>query len=255
MTSGENTFFMSSTCPCWTRSPAGWPDSREGAAMNKKVFTILTAILALLPVVLLAAVYARLPGQVPMNWGLNGAVSYGPKSQLWFTALLSPLLLFLFRGLPKIDPRKKNYEKFQKYYDSFCLVMMIFLLGMNALVLSESFWPGRISVGKMITVGIGALFVFLGNLMPKVKNNFFMGVRTPWTLSDPDVWNRANRLGGQCFFVCGLAWVAGGLLLSDIANFVLVLAGTAVITLIPVGMSYLWYKKKRQGGVDKESGE
>lgn len=223
--------------------------------MNKRVLTILTVVLALLPVVLLAAAYGRLPDQVPMSWDVNGAVRCGEKSQLWFMALLSPLLLFLMRGLPKIDPRKKNYKKFQKYYDSFCLVMMIFLLGMNALVLSESFWPGRISVSKIIIVGMGALFIFVGNLMPKVKNNFFLGIRTPWTLSDPDVWNRANRLGGQCFFACGLVWMAGGLLLSGAANFALVLAGTAVIILIPVGMSYIWYQKKRQSGVDKKDGE
>lgn len=223
--------------------------------MNKKGMLVLSVLLAAAPVAALAVLYARLPGQVPLNWGVDGTVSYGPKSTLWMMTLLSPVLLALLRFLPKIDPRKKNYARFQGYYDGFCLVMMLFLMGMNTVIFSESLYPGRVSVSKLIITAVGLLFVFLGNLMPKVKNNFFMGVRTPWTLSDPDVWNRANRLGGQCFFVFGLALTVSGLFLPDTVSILLVLAGVAAVVLIPTLMSYVWFRRKQKSGVDKGDDE
>lgn len=219
--------------------------------MSKKVMTALSVLLALAPLAALAVLYGRLPEQVPIHWSVDGAVSYGDRSTLWITALLSPVLLFLLKFLPKIDPRKQNYAKFRGYYDAFCLVIMLSLLGMNAVILSESLRPGQLSVSTLIIVGVGVLFTFIGNLMPKVKNNFFMGVRTPWTLSDPDVWNRTNRLGGQCFFGFGLVMIASGLLLPDTVTMVLLLAGVAVMVTLPMVMSYVWFRQKGESPVDK----
>ncbi len=84
--------------------------------------------------------------------------------------------------------------------------MLLFLMLVNGIVLSESLYPGRISVGRVITSGVGILFVFLGNIMPKIKNNFFMGLRNPWTLSDPDVWNRATAWEARSS--SGPAWLS-----------------------------------------------
>ena len=222
--------------------------------MHKRLVFLISLSLALLPVVLVAALYGVLPDQVPMNWGLQGHVIYGPRSSLWLLSLLSPALLLLLRMLPKIDPRRKNYARFQGYYDGFCLALMLFLAGMHGVVLIESFHPGTISVGRVVSFGVGVLLLFLGNILPKVKNNFFMGVRTPWTLSDPDVWNRANRLGGLCFFWLGLALAAGALLLpSEGLLLALVLAGAIVAALLPIVMSYIWYQKKQKDPVDKDS--
>ena len=217
--------------------------------MNRRL--MLSLVLALLPVLAVAALYGRLPDQVPIQWGLEGEVSYGPKVTLWGLALLSPGLLALLRVLPKVDPRRRNYARFQGCYDGFCLVLTLFLGGLVGVVLVESLRPGTISVGRVVTFCVGLLLVFLGNLLPKVKNNFFMGVRTPWTLSDPDVWNRANRLGGRCFFWFGLALAAGGLLLPEAVNFLLLLAGVAVVVILPGLMSYIWYQKKQKDPVDK----
>lgn len=222
--------------------------------MNQKRLLWLSVGLAVLPALLTAVLYAGLPDQVPLQWGFGGEVSYGPKSQLWVLSLMPLMMLFLFRALPKIDPRRQNYARFQRYYDGFCLVMLFFLLGMNTLVLLESLWTGRIAVWRVVTVGIGAIFLFLGNLLPKVKNNFFMGVRTPWTLSDPDVWNRSNRLGGQCFFLMGLVALLAGLLLPELAAFAVLMAGTAIVVLIPTLASYIWYQRSQKDRVDKGNG-
>ena len=98
-------------------------------------------ILAVLSPVLGAAAYPFLPEQVPMHWGLDGTVSYEGKGTFIFMALLPLLLAALLIYLPKMDPRKKNYTKFSKYYDYFCMFMMVFLLLVNLIVVSESFFP------------------------------------------------------------------------------------------------------------------
>ena len=204
-------------------------------------------LLALLPFLLVAAFYARLPDQVPMHWGFDGAVNrYGSKNELWLMAALGPLFALLFQFLPRLDPRKRNYEKFQTYYEGTALVLTAFVAVMMGIVLAETLRPGTVSMGRVVSALVGLLFLFVGNLMGKIKPNFFMGIRTPWTISDPDVWNRAHRLGGGLFFLTGLATVVSAILLPEPLTFGVLMGGTLITALIPTVMSYLWYRKKER---------
>ena len=205
-------------------------------------------LLALLPFLLVAAVYSRLPDQVPMHWGFDGEINrYGSKNELWLMAALGPLFALLFQFLPRLDPRKRNYEKFQKYYDAFGVVITAFVTVTMGIALVEAFRPGTVSMGRVVSALVGLLFLFVGNLMGKIKPNFFMGIRTPWTISDPDVWNRAHRLGGGLFFLTGLVTVISALLLPEAVTFWVLLAGALAAALAPTVMSYLWYRKKSGG--------
>ena len=202
-------------------------------------------LLALLPFILVAAFYSRLPDQVPMHWGFDGEINrYGSKNELWLTGALGPLFALLFQFLPRLDPRKRNYEKFQKYYDAFGVVITAFVAVMMGIALVEAFRPGTVSIGRVVSALVGLLFLFLGNLMGKVKPNFFMGIRNPWTLSDPDVWNRTHRLGGGLFFLAGLATAVSAVLLPERVLFWVVLVGALAAALIPTVMSYVWYRRR-----------
>lgn len=212
----------------------------------KKSTRIAIAVLALLPLAMTAALYARLPETIPMHWDLNNNVRYDPKASIWGMAALSPLMAVLFIFMPKIDPRRRNYEKFGGVYQGFIVVMLAFLAVMNGVILSEALHPGRIPISKLVPVLIGLLFIYIGNIMPKIKSNFGMGFRTPWALSDPDVWNRTNRLGGFLFFFGGIAMVTGGLLLPSRWMFALTMALVFAMTLPPYIMGYVWYRKKHQ---------
>ena len=208
----------------------------------KTTKALLVWALALAPLVITAALYSSLPDMIPMHWGAGGTVRYDSKVNIWWLAGLSPAMAGLFMLLPKIDPLKKNYEKFRGVYDSIVIVMMLFMLGVVGLVLSESFNPGRLEVEFLAVAAIGLLFVFLGNIMPKVKSNFFVGVRTPWTLSSTEVWNKTHRLAGFVWFFGGLLVLAAGFLLRGTALFTVFGVIIAVMTLIPVVMSYIWFK-------------
>lgn len=214
--------------------------------INKRLL-ILICVLAVIPLIATALLYGSLPNQIPTHWNLDGSITYGAKSTIWMLAGLSPVMAVLLLVTPKIDPRKKNYEKFRGYYDAFIVVLLLFLMVVDGIILSESIQPGRISVGRVVILGVGILFVFLGNIMPKIKNNFFMGLRTPWTLSDPDVWNRTNRLGGKLFFWFGLVIAASGLLLPETVTFVIVMVCAAVVSAVPAIMSYVWYRQNQRG--------
>lgn len=212
--------------------------------MKNKKLRIITYGLAVAGIFITALVYRRLPDLIPTNWGYDGNVTYSPKNQIWICSGLLPLLAVLFDFMPNIDPRRGNYAKFSTYYDSFCVFMQIFLLLMLGITLSESFYPGHISVGKIVAVIIGVLFMFLGNIMPKIKSNFYMGLRTPWTLSDEEIWRKTHRLGGKTMFFAGVFSLLLGWPLAGNGTSVIIIALLLLSVLIPGLMSFLWWRKK-----------
>ena len=191
-------------------------------------------------------VYGKLPDTVPTNFGFDGTVNaYGPKSTMWLLAGLGPLMALMFQYIPKIDPRWQNYEKFQKYYDIFAIFMELFMLGTLCLVLTEILRPGTVSIGRAITVLVSLLFILMGNMMGKIKHNYVFGIKTPWTLADPDVWNWTHRIGGRMWFGLGVLLLPCCLLLPEQVFFVLLMVGVLGSTVLLFALSYWCYRKKR----------
>lgn len=220
-------------------------EKKQRALGNKK--QVMIWILALLPVVMVAAVYSRLPQQIPTNWGFDGHISYGGKRTLWIMAGTAPFLAGLFHVLPDIDPKRRNYRKFQEVYVGFQLFMQIFLLIMIGIVIVESFWPGTVKVSMVVSAMCGILFMMLGNMMPKFRQNFFIGFRTPWALMNEQVWNKTHRLGGRMMFAAGLVGFAGAFFPSDRVKMILLLAPLMAAVIIPYIMSYVWFRKASGG--------
>lgn len=212
--------------------------------LKNAVFWLLSAA----PIAATAALYGSLPEQVPIHWDLGGTVEYGPKSSLWLLSLMGLAVAAAMRILPKVDPRRENYKRFGKYYDVTLLAIILLLDTIYAVTVSEALHPGRLSVSRVVTCGVGLLFAVLGNVMPKFKSNFFAGTRTPWSLSDPDVWNRTQRLSGWLFFALGAVLLLAGLLFPEGAMFAILLAGVIVVVIVPTVMSYLWYRQKHPKG-------
>lgn len=212
---------------------------------NKKWIALMWA-LSVIPFLLVAALWAKLPERVPTNWGFDGSVSYSGKGNLWFLAALGPGMAVLFQVLPRLDPKKKNYEKFEGLYGGFAVIMELFMAVLVGIVLTESLRPGTLNVGKLVMVLVCLLFVGIGCILGKVKPNWFMGIRTPWALSDPDVWNKTHRLGGWVFFLLGLGNIPVALLCPEkvcaVVFFVTLMAGVALLYV----MSYRFYKAKEK---------
>ena len=198
--------------------------------------------LAIVPLLIIGVFNNSLPNQIPIHWSLDGSVQYGSHFSLWINGSMGILFAILFPILRKIDPRSKNYDKFGKYYDEFQIFMMLFFIALTSVIVSESINPGRINVEMVTVLLVGILFTILGNMMPKFKNNFFIGIRTPWTLSDTEVWNKTHRLGGRMWFIGGLVIIGAAILLSSSALLSVVLGVTLIICIVPIAMSYFWYR-------------
>lgn len=199
--------------------------------------------LGVLPLLAVAVVYGQLPAEVPIHWG-NGAVQYGAKWQLFLIAGVNLLLAALLPLLAKIDPKRRNYARFAEVYTTMILLIQVFLYAMVTLLLMEGLQPERLPVPRIVCGMVALLFVLLGNLMPKVKQNFYIGIRTPWALCSEAVWQKTQRLGGKCFFFGGLFLFLLCFVLPEGALPAAFFAVLMAICILPVVMSYLWHRRE-----------
>lgn len=188
--------------------------------------------------------YPRLPNPVPTHWNAAGQPN-GYSSPLVGAFLFPAIMLgiyLMFFVLPRIDPRGKNYERFGDTYIFLRNLIVLYLGFVDGISLAAVFQPGHALNSAWMMVGIGFLFAAMGNYMPRVRPNWFVGIRTPWTLSSDEVWRATHRLGGQVMFVGGVAIVVIGILFPPL-GLAVVAAAAAALALIPTVYSYLLYRR------------
>lgn len=189
--------------------------------------------------------YPQMPDQIASHWNTQGNVdNYIPKFWGLFLMPLISLGIFLFFLLiPKIDPLKKNIEKFRKYFDWFIVLIIAFLFYIYLLSL---FWNlgYEFDIGIMMIPAIAVLFCFIGIMLKQAKRNWFIGIRTPWTLSNSIVWGKTHKLGGKLFKISAIISLIGLFYRGYAIWFVLIPALISVLYLIIY--SYLEYKKVKR---------
>ena len=193
------------------------------------------------------AVYSRLPERVPVHWGISGdADRYGSRIEGAFLIPAMMIAIFLImQWLPSRDPRYANILKFRSAYDTVVAATIAFMGVVHVLALGSSLgW--RVDVTTVVLVGIGALFMLLGNLLPLARSNFIFGIRTPWTLSSDTVWTRSHRVGGYAMVAAGLVTIVSAFLDKPL-GVVVALASLLVAGIIPVVYSYLLWSRERGG--------
>ena len=166
------------------------------------------AFVMLAVLVFTAAVYGKLPERMPVHWSIDGEPDrYGSRVE---GALLLPALLLavwaLMRVLPKIDPRRENYAKFESTYELFVQITLTILALIHIAILGIALgWP--LSIARVMPSLIGILFLVLGNALPRARPNWWFGIRTPWTLTNERVWVRTHRVGGYLLAASGAAFL------------------------------------------------
>ena len=210
-------------------------------------FTFKTEIIPILIILISIALgfyfCSVMPDQVPMHWNVKGEIDrWGSKFEgAWLMPLIAIGMYLLFIILPMIDPRKEKYAQFTKVYHLFKALILLFMFGVY-LVASLNALGYDVRVEVWVPVAVGVLFLILGNYLGKIKSNWFIGIRTPWTLSSDEVWNKTHRLGGKLFILLGVLMLLTPLLpkTSIIWN---VLIPVLIATLVPVVYSYVVYRK------------
>ncbi|MFH1065363.1 MAG: SdpI family protein [Nanoarchaeota archaeon] len=171
--------------------------------MGKRQWLILAIILASFAIG--AYFYPWMPAKMASHWDINGDVNgYMPKVYALFLMPVISLALFgLFLIIPRIDPMRDNIKKFRDYFDTFMLILFLFLFYIYLLTI---LWNvgARFNMGQMLMPAFGFLIYYCGILMQNAKRNWFIGIRTPWTLSSESVWNKTHQLGGRLFKIAGV---------------------------------------------------
>ncbi len=208
--------------------------------MNKK---ILVSLIVVLCFVVGFYSYFLMPEQMASHWNFKGeADGYTSREfgVFFFPFLISLIALLLF-FVPKIDPLKKNIEKFKDDYEMFIVWFTVFFFYLYVLTL---LWNMGIAfnMNMVLMPGFGLFFYFIGNLIEKAKRNFFIGIRTPWTLSSDKVWDKTHQLGGKLYKTIGiLAFIS--IFFSDYAFF-FVFIPIIIFSIYLVFYSYFQFKKE-----------
>jgi uncharacterized membrane protein len=209
---------------------------------------IIGLVFVLASVVVSAWIYPHLPETMPRRWDAAGnVVAYGPRAQLAF--LMPAIIAFtwvLLIVLPRLSPHGFRIDPFLDVFGVVLAGIIAMLALLHTITLLDAAGHVLPVVGTIFVV-IGMLMVFLGNYMGKLRKNFFIGVRTPWTLASDEVWARTHRLAGWLFAVAGVAIVADGLLGANAPFFVVVIL-CAVVT--PLVYSLVLYRRIEGFGPD-----
>ena len=201
----------------------------------------LIAIVSL-PFIYLAYIWNELPEKVPMHWNIKGEIDrFGEKSELLLIPILFPLLVYIiFLIVPKIDPKNKISKMGNKYQH--IKILLTTFMSILALFIIYTAKNQSFANPSYIVLLIGILYIILGNYFKTIKANYFIGIRTPWTLENETVWKETHKLGGKMWFVAGIIVLISSLILEKQLNFTLFIIITGIITIIPIAYSYFKFK-------------
>ncbi len=190
--------------------------------------------------------FSHFPDQVITHWNFKGTPD-GHSGRFFGAFALPIVLLFiyaLFLIIPAIDPHKDRYESFQKPYRVIRNAVMFVLLGV--FIASGEFNLGhKIAINYAIPLLVGVLMLFIGSQLGQIKKNWFVGIKTPWTLSSETVWDKTHKLGAKAFIIFGVILIVCPFLNFTLALIALIAGALLVIVGLPV-YSYILYKEEQK---------
>lgn len=209
--------------------------------------TTLITVLLMIAAATIAGVllWNRLPDPMASHWNVNDQVD-GYMFKFWgvfMMPLITLGMLVLFLVIPNIDPLKANIAQFRDVFNLFIVLIVAFMIYIHILSLRWNLGYTDFGMSKAMLPAMGVLFFFVGYLLRKAKRNFFIGIRTPWTLSSDRVWDETHRLGSVLFMVSGVLAFIGSLFGGTLAFWFLFvpLMGSTLITLV---YSYVLYQRE-----------
>jgi uncharacterized membrane protein len=204
---------------------------------------IIVSVIILLSFIVSIYFNPQMPENLASHWNAQGQVDgYTPK--FWGLFLIPFIFVglgLLFIAIPRIDPLKANIEKFRKCYDGFIILFLVFMLSIHFQVILWNIGI-KISPNVILPIGSGFLFFYIGILCENAKRNWFIGIRTPWTLSNERVWEKTHKIGGKLFKIAGVITFAGVFFQGYALFFILV--PVISVTTYTIIYSYVEYQKE-----------
>jgi uncharacterized membrane protein len=211
--------------------------------MKTKTTSIITLVLIALALLAGAVLWNQLPDQMASHWNVNDQVN-GYISKFWgvfMMPLITLGMLVLFLVVPNIDPLKANIAQFRETFNLFVVLIVTFMLYIHGLTLAWNLGHQNFKMSAAMLPFMGVLFIAVGYMLRKAKRNFFIGIRTPWTLSSDSVWDKTHKLGSILFMVSGAFAIIGGFF-GGMAAFWLMFVPLIGSSLFLVLYSYILYR-------------
>ena len=207
---------------------------------------IITIVVTLLPILAGVIFWNRLPDQIVTHWGADGVANGWSSKE--FAVFGTPCMLTVIQIIMLFivlnDPKRKNIH--YKPMGIVFWIVPVISLAVSGVVYAAAL-GFEVNVLAVVYVLVGVLFILLGNYMPKLQQNYTVGIRLPWTLNNPENWNRTHRLGGKIFIAGGIVMLVIALLsnmLGDNITLTLMIADLAVCVIIPLVYSFIQFRKK-----------
>jgi uncharacterized membrane protein len=203
--------------------------------MSTKTTLTISIVLILIGTLAGILLWNQLPGQVASHWNEYDQVN-GYMSKFWGVFLMPAIttgMLLLFLAVPSIDPLKANIQKFRETFNTFIALIIAFMVYIHGLTLAWNVGYTGFRMSSAMLPAMGLLFIFMGLLISKAKRNFFIGIRTPWTLSSDRVWDETHRVGGKLFIGAGVLALIGAFFPDYAIWFIMVpVLGAALFSVI-----------------------
>ncbi len=190
------------------------------------------------------AFYDRLPAQAPTHWNIRGEAD--DWSDRWKLAVAGPGfglgLTMLLTGLPLLGPFRRNFERFRTTYGRICVTSMTALAAIHTVaVVKATGYP--LEIGATLSIVVGLLLAVIGNWLGKVRRNFYIGIRTPWTIANDVVWEKTHRVGSKLMVLVGLVAAAAGFVAPSWLCFVILVGGVLLLFVWAMAYSLYWYRR------------
>ncbi len=210
----------------------------------KNVFKIGLFLIAGVSWLLLAIYFSRLPELIPIHWNIHGEIDrWGSKNWAILLPGIISLTVVLAFVLPLISPRGFRLDGATHALVKVIFWISAYLLLVQWLILQASLNP-EMDLIRWLFMATGGLLVAVGNLLGKFPKNFFVGVRTPWTLANDTVWDKTHRLARTCFVVAGMILPASAIYARQSGW--LVAGAILLAVLVPVVYSYIAYRQQER---------
>ncbi|HEY5728568.1 MAG TPA: SdpI family protein [Anaerolineales bacterium] len=213
--------------------------------MTTKLTTIIVLVLIVGITVAGAVLWNQLPDPMASHWNEKDQVD-GYMSKIWgvyMMPLITLGLFLLFLLIPNIDPLKANIAQFRGTFNLFITFIIGFMAYVHILTLRWNLGYTDWGIGKAMLPAMGLLFIVIGSMLRKAKRNWFIGIRTPWTLSSDSVWDEIHRLGGILFMLSGVIAIIGGFFGGMVAfwSIMIPIFGTSIFLVV---YSYVLYQRE-----------
>lgn len=184
------------------------------------------------------------PARVPTHWNIQGRPDdfMAPLPGLFLLPMVMLVFVVLAQVAPRVDPRAQSYAGWGNTYRYIQTGILAFLLLLHLVNVSAALGQDT-NMNAVVTTLVGLLLIGIGNVLGKIRPNWFMGIRTPWTLSSPDVWTATHRFGGRLMVAIGVALVLAGLLLPPVMQATMVGVGAVGLAVLTMAYSYLAWRR------------